>query len=316
MSAIRLDIPERKALVFNVQKYNTYDGPGVRTVVFFKGCPLRCMWCSNPESLEVGYTVMIKHDACTDCGMCVGACPQNIHQMQAGKHRIDRSIACVGCMACVDACNAGALQIAGESRSIDDLLEVVMDDMEFYRHSGGGVTLGGGEVLLQPEAAIALLSACKASGINTAIETSGYAPKDRILAFAEYTDLFLYDIKQMDEEKHKHYTGVSNKQILENLRTLLDSGRYNVQIRLPFLAGINDDVQEVESICDFLAPYQHNKNFKGVHILPYHRFGVGKYQQVDKEYRLPGDPSVSEEIIARAESQFKARGIEVRTIRH
>ena len=163
---------ERQAMIFNVQKYNVYDGPGIRTIVFFKGCPLRCQWCSNPEGLERKYQVMFKKNVCTDCGACVDACPLGIHYMdENGHHQVDREKICNGCRKCVDICPMSALNITGEVRSISELLKIVHEDDAFYEMSGGGVTLSGGECTSQPEAALALLKACKDDGINTAIET-------------------------------------------------------------------------------------------------------------------------------------------------
>jgi len=308
---------ERGALVFNVQKYNTYDGPGVRTVVFFKGCPLRCQWCSNPEGLAQRFDVMLKRDACTHCGLCAQVCPVGIHkEYPVGEHFIDRALACTGCRACEEICPAGALRIAGEYRSIDELLDVVLEDVDFYRASGGGVTLGGGEALMQPEAAFKLLEACKARGIDTAIETSGYASKKTILSVAPLVDLFLYDLKHIDTEQHQRYTGVPNEQIIENLMTLLEGG-FKVVVRLPLLAGLNDSEDVIERMAALLAPHRRRENFQGVHLLPYHRLGVGKYQQLDMPYLLKsGDETLPEETIERIEAQFSKQGIAVRTIRH
>ena len=164
---------ERKALIFNIQKYNMYDGPGIRTIVFFKGCPLRCKWCSNPEGMDRSFQVMFKKRSCVDCGACAAACPAGIHVIspETGKHEILRDRDCTGCRKCMEACPREALTISGEVRTISELLKIISEDEAFYEQSGGGVTLGGGEVTSQPEAALNLLMACKQEGINTAIET-------------------------------------------------------------------------------------------------------------------------------------------------
>ena len=232
---------ERKALIFNVQKYNMYDGPGIRTIVFFKGCPLRCKWCSNPEGMDRSFQIMFKKRSCVDCGACVNACPAGIHVLspETGKHEIRRDRDCTGCRKCMEVCPQEALTISGECKTISELLKIIAEDEAFYEQSGGGVTLGGGEVTAQPEAALNLLMACKQEGYNTAIETCGFTKTETILKIAEYVDLFLFDIKHMDPERHNELVGVNNELILENLKELLHR-RYNVNVRMPMLKGIND----------------------------------------------------------------------------
>jgi pyruvate formate lyase activating enzyme len=310
------ELPERKALIFNVQKYNMYDGPGVRTLIFFKGCPLRCLWCSNPEGMKGGYQIIVKSGNCVNCGACVPVCPQGIHSINsAGLHRAGRDRDCTGCGACVDACLNSALSVSGERRGISELMDVILEDKPFYDYSGGGVTLGGGEATMQPQAAVSLLAACKRQGIHTAVETCGYAKQEILLRFAEYTDLFLYDVKHIDPEEHLKYTGARNEIILENLEILLRR-RYAVRVRAPLLRGINSGESAVKGLCDFLAPYGDSKNFKGIDLLPYHRLGVGKYSQLDMEYRLRGDPVLGDGELESIESYIRGRGIGVSLIRH
>lgn len=307
---------ERKAFIFNKQKYNMYDGPGVRTMVFFKGCPLRCKWCSNPEGLEKKYQIMLKPTLCTSCGACVPACPVKIHKIAAdGTHTINRKVDCIGCGKCVDVCMNDALKVTGEMATISELLDYIEEDRAFYEQSGGGVTLGGGEVTSQPEAAKNLLMACKQVGINTAIETCGYAKKENILEIAEFTDLILFDMKHIDPDKHFELTGVRNETILENLEELLRR-RYNVKIRMPMLKGINDSEAEIRGVIDFLMPYKEYKNFKGIDLLPYHKLGVNKYTQLGMEYPIAGDPSLSEEDLDRIESWIRKYDFPVSVIRH
>jgi pyruvate formate lyase activating enzyme len=310
------DIPERKALIFNVQKYNMYDGPGVRTMIFFKGCPLRCQWCSNPEGMQCGHQVIFKHSNCVNCGACASVCPQGIHRMSAtGEHFIDRSIDCIGCNACEGICSTSALSVAGVYKTISELVDVIMEDKAFYDYSGGGVTLGGGEVTLQPEAAINLLAACKRRRVNTAIETCGYTKTETILKFAEYTDMFLFDIKHIDPALHQKYTGVRNETILGNLKELLER-KHAVKVRIPLLHGINDADETLSGICDFLAPWADAGNFKGIDILPYHKLGVNKYNQLDMDYSLSGNPVMSEEALKRVTCLVESRGLKISVIRH
>lgn len=308
---------ERKATIFNVQKYNMYDGPGIRTLVFFKGCPLRCKWCANPEGLEKKVQIMFKEANCTHCGACIDVCPVTIHTMSPeGKHTVRRDVDCIGCGRCVEVCPARALTVIGEAKSISELLKIIEEDRTFYELSeGGGVTLGGGEVTMQPEAAISLLSACKQDGINTAIETCGYTSTENILKIAPFVDLFLFDIKHMNPDRHMELTGVRNELILENLTELLHK-RYNVHVRMPMLKGINDSEEELDAVVEFLMPYKDEENFKGIDLLPYHKMGVGKYAQLGKEYPIQGDPALGEEDLTRIEEHLKKFNFPVNVIRH
>lgn len=310
-------IIERKARIFNIQKYNMYDGPGVRTIVFFRGCPLRCKWCANPEGMMVKNRVMFKKDLCENCLECVDVCPVKVHKVNSatGLHEIDREVDCIGCRKCEESCVKSAINIVGENKTISELLEIIEEDRTFYEMSGGGVTLGGGEVLMQPEAALSLLMACKNVGINTAIETSGYTKKENILKIAEFTDLFLFDIKHINSDEHFKWTGVRNEQILENLKNLLQN-KFNVQIRMPLLKGVNDSEEAITKAMEFLLPYKDYKNFKGIDLLPYHKMGVNKYNQLGIEYPVYGDPSLSEEDLNRIENYIKRYEMNAKVVRH
>ncbi len=307
---------ERKALIFNTQKYNMYDGPGVRTIVFFKGCPLRCQWCSNPEGQKRGFEVFYKVDLCVNCGTCAEVCPSGVHGFSSdGKHKIERGAQCVGCRKCETACPRAALGISGQMHSISNLMAIIEEDMPFYETSGGGFTLGGGEALAQPEAAANLLMACKQKGINTAMETCGYAKPEALLKAAEFTDLFLFDLKHMDSERHRALTGVRNESILKNMRLLLEN-RYQVKARLPLLTGMNDDEAALRQIVDFLRPWQDRKNFKGVDLLPYHKLGVHKYSLLGMEYPLKGEYGFSDNDLEKIRLFFERNGLEVSVVKH
>lgn len=305
----------RSVRIFNLQKYNMYDGPGVRSMAFLKGCPLRCKWCSNPESQKRGYEVMFKQSACVNCGACVSACPVGIHTMPAGEHLIDRNLACLGCRQCEEICTQHAIQIMGEDRSVESLVEFFDQDADFYRMSSGGITLSGGEALSQPEAVKSLLSACKERGYHTAIETCGYLAADALLKVAPFVDLFLFDIKHMDPVKHRYWTGVNNEQILDNVRTLLERG-YNVRVRMPLLKGVNDSKEEIDAVIAFFSPYRYQKNFDGVDLLPYHKLGVGKYAQLDRDYEIEGDPSLSAEDLDRISAWIADADFNVNLVKH
>ncbi len=293
-----------------------YDGPGVRTLVFFQGCPLRCDWCSNPEGQLKRPQVLFKSDNCVNCAACVSVCPVGIHTISAGgTHQVDREKECIGCRKCEAACPESALAIMGELKTISELVEIIEEDKPFYDTSGGGVTLGGGEVLMQPEAAANLLMVCRQRGINTAIETCGYARPKVIEKVAEFTDLFLFDVKHMNSERHHELTGVRNEMILGNLQWLLEN-RCNVKIRMPLLKGVNDGEKEIIQLIEFLKPYQDHKNFKGVDLLPYHKMGVNKYNQLDWNYPIKGDPKLSDADLERIEDSIKKYNFPVSVVRH
>lgn len=310
---------ERKARIFNVQKYSIYDGPGIRTLIFFKGCPLRCKWCANPEGLERKYQVMMKDNLCIKCGKCVPVCCQGIHSIvQEGDaliHKVDRSVNCIGCRKCEAVCPRKAINIAGRDETVTDMVKIARADELFYHSSGGGVTLGGGEVTSQHETATDVLRECQAHGLHTAIETCGYSKLENILKMAEHIDLFLYDIKHIDSDRHAELTGVRNERILENLTEILNRG-YNVRVRMPTLKGLNDGDDVIRKTMEFLLQFKDKPNFKGVDILPYHKMGVGKYAQLGMTYPLEEDFSLTDEDCERIESIVKEYDLEVQVVKH
>lgn len=313
-------ILERKARIFNVQKYSIHDGPGVRTLIFFKGCPLRCKWCSNPEGLERKYQVMFKEDLCINCGNCIPVCPVHLHyflDQQDGqpRHKVNRSIDCIGCRQCETVCPKQALSIVGSDKTISEVLEIIQQDVLFYHSSGGGVTLGGGEVTAQPEFATNLLTECKRLGIHTAIETSGYARQESLLMIAQFTDLFLYDIKHIDSDRHYELTGVRNERILDNLTELIHRG-YNVKIRMPLIRGLNDSEDTIRRTLEFLQQFKDYKNFQGIDLLPYHKLGINKYRQLDMEYAITEDLSFKEQELDKIEQFIKGYDLQVKIIKH
>lgn len=309
---------ERKALVFNIQKYNMYDGPGVRTLIFFKGCPLRCQWCSNPESQLRPYQVLYKKDACVHCGHCAEVCPAGVFKKSVAykdEYPVRPEAECIGCRTCERECPAQALAVSGELKTISELIEVVMEDKPFYDTSGGGLTVGGGEPMLQPEALVNLLMAAKRNYVNTAIETCGYARPETVAKVAEVCDLFLFDLKHINSERHHELTGVRNESILENLKWLLEH-RYNVKVRMPLLKGVNDNEAALDDVISFLFPYKDYKNFKGIDILPYHKLGVHKYAQLGREYPIKGNPALDDEELKRIENCLARYDFPVAVIKH
>ena len=270
-------------MVFNVQKYSVHDGPGIRTIVFLKGCSLSCRWCSNPESQQREPELAFNAGRClgvSKCGHCIVACPYgSITLGDDDKLRINRSH-CTSChMPCAAACPAQGLLVYGKQRTVDDVLNVVEQDMAFYARSGGGLTLSGGEPLLQSEFAVALLREARARRIKTAVETCGMVSAETIRAAAEYLNYVLFDIKHMDSALHEAQTGLPNRRILENFRILAEEfPDLPILARTPIIPGFNDNEQAVAAIAEFLKPYERVE----YEMLPYHRLGTQKYQFLDR----------------------------------
>lgn len=266
-------------VVFDIKKYSIHDGPGLRTTVHLKGCPLSCWWCHNPESISMTPAVLFRAERCIGCGRCADACPEGA--VSGGGLSFDRAL-CVGCGACEEACPAGARELCGRKMTVESLMDELRKDEIFFRE--GGVTFSGGEPLLQPEFLIAALEACGREGYHRTVDTCGFARSESLLAAAKNADLFLYDLKHMDSEKHRLYTGAGNEVILENLALLTQAGAA-VNIRFPFMPGINDDDGNVAALASFVSGL---KGVTSVNILPYHTAAKGKHDRWGLEYRLPG----------------------------
>jgi pyruvate formate lyase activating enzyme len=278
-------VPDRRAtnvnsgLVFNIQRFSVQDGPGIRTTVFLKGCPLDCWWCHNPESQSSRPQVLIAANRCIRCGQCLQVCPNPSTETLSGPVVSD---ACSRCGACVDVCPTGARQMIGRQLNVAQVLTEVQKDRVFHEDSGGGVTISGGEPLVQAEFVQQILGACREHGIHSALDTCGYGPQDRLLAVAGLADLVLYDVKFIDDQKHVRYTGVSNQRILENLRALARTKRV-VWLRLPVIPGINDTDSDVDQLIRFAGDVGH---FQKVSLLPYHNTAAEKFRRLGREYQL------------------------------
>lgn len=281
--------------IFNIQKFCIHDGPGIRTTVFFKGCPLRCRWCANPESQQATQQLMYDHALCLRCGQCVAACPNGGLTLSEQGLQIDRE-RCVGCGSCANVCAVSggkALSLQGEQKTVEQVAAEVLKDEVFYRSSGGGVTFSGGEVLAQLDFAEALAAELKRSGLHIACETSGYAPAEsfsRLLAFA---DLLLFDVKHYDSARHEAGTGVPNTQILQNLRTALAAGT-QVIARIPIIPGFNHSPDDAHAFGRLLQTL----GVQEVHLLPFHQFGQGKYEKLTMAYDYASIPSLQKEDLA------------------
>lgn len=302
-----LEDSQRQGMVFNVQKYSVHDGPGIRTIIFLKGCALSCRWCSNPESQHREPEVAFNPGRClgvSKCGHCIVACPNgSITLGEDDKLRIDRSH-CSGChMPCADACPAQGLLVYGKQRTVDDVLNVVEQDMPFYARSGGGLTLSGGEPLLQHDFALALLREARARRIRTAVETCGMAPPETLREAAKYLNYVLFDIKHMDSAQHEAQTGLPNARILDNFRILAEEfPDLPVLARTPVIPGFNDTEEAIAAIANFLKPYERVE----YEMLPYHRLGTQKYHFLDRPV-LMGDVALEKDRMSKL--QAVAQGI-------
>jgi pyruvate formate lyase activating enzyme len=276
----------RTGYVFNIQQFSVHDGPGIRTIVFFKGCPLRCRWCSNPESQESKPELAYNPNKCigiTACGRCLKACPHSALQLGGDdKPVVDRD-ACQTCFLCVQVCPSTALHTFGQIMTVDDILEVVERDNIFFSRSGGGLTLSGGEPLQQADFVIALLAEAKHRRINTTIETSGYAAWPVLEKTCQYLNTLIYDIKCLDSSKHQEHTKQTNEIILENFNKVTAAfPNLPILVRTPVIPGFNDSEEDIKAIINFIK----DKPNVRYELLPYHRLGQPKYEYIGKEYVL------------------------------
>ena len=274
--------------VFNIMRFATHDGPGIRTTVFFKGCPLACWWCHNPEGQRFQAEALYFEERCRRCGDCLAACPEGVAEL-----------GCRRCTICAEACQAEARQVAGKRMTLAEVLQEIEKDSIFYDESGGGVTLSGGEPVAQPRFAEALLQACRERGIRTVLETCGFAHPDTFPRVALAADAVLFDLKLMDPVKHRRYTGVSNRWILQNLEALAQRGR-KLKVRIPVVPGINDSAEDAAQFAEFL----NRLAIRDIELLPYHRIGSEKYRRLGLVYRLADTPQP-----AAAEVERMARAI-------
>ena len=304
-SAQPSEADKHDALVFDIKRFAINDGPGIRVTIFLKGCPLACRWCHNPESISPGVQKMYSKNKCIGCGECVSICPIQACELTPGGIVTDDSI-CLRCGQCAEVCPALATEMSGRYESIAELLKVIENERPFFDQSGGGVTFSGGEPLLYPDFLIRILDACGRLNIHRTIDTAGLAKTRTLLEVAKRTDLFLYDLKLMDSEKHKQWTGVGNRRILQNLEELAKTGA-DIQIRIPLINGVNSDEQNIKATAEFIAALSGPR--KSVSLLPYHNVAGGKAAKLGQEYDPGTMAEPGEEELIRIIDQFAAFGL-------
>ncbi|HEY8909925.1 MAG TPA: glycyl-radical enzyme activating protein [Desulfosporosinus sp.] len=293
--------------IFNIMKYSIHDGPGIRTTVFFKGCPLRCQWCHNPEGQGLGQELMYRPDRCVGCGQCLEICPSGATISTEGKLRYLRD-QCLACGECCTVCHAGVRELVSETMSVTDVMTEIEKDLIFYDESGGGVTFSGGEAIMQPGFLLEILKRCRKREIHTVVETCGFVNLGSLQSISHYVDLFLYDIKLMDSGKHQDVTGVPNELILTNLRWLTEH-HPKVIVRVAIIPGINDDEENLCQLGEFVASL---KQVEEIHCLPYHQAGVDKYLRLGLRYCLPELQSPDHEYMGEIVQKLEKYGLKVK----
>jgi len=295
-----------KGLIFNIQRFSIHDGPGIRTTVFMKGCPLRCRWCSNPESQDFSPNLMARDINCRACGACVEACPKGAITLDPEQGRRIHWEECTQCLECVTACIYDSLNQCGREMTVKEVLEEVLSDKAFYKNSGGGMTVSGGEALSQSEFVTDLLGAAKDAGLHTALDTTGYAPWDKLEGTIPFVDLILWDIKHLDSHEHKWGTGQENEVILENLKKASGLAK-PIWLRMPLIKDFNDSEAHIRKVIALGKEIRAEK----ISLLPYHEGGKTKCEQMGRDYPFPEGESPTDEEIERLKDTIEKEGLKV-----
>jgi len=296
-----------KGLIYDIQKFAIHDGPGIRTLVYMKGCPLKCLWCSSPHTQKFSPDLLYIESNCEPCQRCIDICPKEAIKLSDEKKiKVDRDL-CDLCGQCVKACQNQALKLVGDERTVEELYQDVMKDSPFYRRSGGGVTVGGGEPTMQHEFVTAFLKECKKTFIHTALETCMYVKWEYLERILEHVDLLYFDIKHIDPRIHKEITGVSNELILENARKA--SEMLPIIIRIPLIPGLNDSEENLLKTGNFAAEL--GENLLRIELLPYHTFGTGNYEQLGRDYKLKDIEPPTEEYMNELKKIIESCGVKV-----
>jgi pyruvate formate lyase activating enzyme len=279
--------------IFDIKKYAIHDGPGIRSTVFFKGCPLACRWCHNPEGMTVASQRIYRQERCIGCGECIQICPCEA-LIQTAEGIVWDAAKCDLCQTCADHCPSEAIEFVGRKVAVDEVMREIVKDIAFYDESGGGITLSGGEPLMQPDFLLELLDACAELDLHRTLDTTGYADSELLLEVAQKTDLFLYDLKLMDDAKHRDFTGVSNERILNNLKLLAQMGA-RIEVRVPIIPGINSNFENIDQTAEFVSALA---GVEQIAILPFHNSARGKYGRL-------GMDCLSSEIECPSKEQLK-----------
>lgn len=293
-----------KGLIFNIQKFSIHDGPGIRTTIFLKGCPLRCKWCANPESQSANVQILWDQKKCVHCLQCVKSCMYQAISCRKGEIHIDEEL-CQGCLNCVSTCLQSALSNEGETKEIEEIVRIALQDKDFYEESGGGITISGGEGMSQPDFLKELVKELKKHNLHLAIETTGYIPKETFHELAPLFDLLLFDVKHYDTNRHFEGTGVHNEQIINNLKWAFHQG-LEILPRIPVIPSFNNSIQDAAGLASLLTEI----GLKKVQLLPFHQFGERKYEMMHKEYAYKNVKALQKEDLTEYQNEFTKKGLD------